>query len=441
MKDQQSTYSCRRLRASRSGGVYVFVLMTATLVSVIAIGVVQVAQSHTQAIYTANDSAQAAGLAQSAIDVALLALANDVNWRNDYPAAMNAGPIQAGAGSLSFAIIDDVGGSITANPLDPIRIYGVGVVRSARRIYSVQCTAITPMDCLKNPLVSGGPIQMTGAAVGSQAPFSLASNTSISLSGSQVLQPCNMICPQTGQISVSTTSGSWTPVAGSRQLPDPIHVFDYYKSQAVTIPLNSLPTVAGVATMQMCVLSPASNPFGSSTQPQGIYLINCNGQPLQIANVRVVGTLIILNPGAGSGISQSNLFSPVVTGYPSLMVSGDWSLGMSNTPLADSANTGNAQVPAVNYNSTGTPYQGIEDNSYTTTYPSRLEGIIYVSGNAVTSNFQVINGVLLVGGSVTQNSGSLWLNYDSTSWLHPPPGFLSNVMTPVGGSWRWESAQ
>ena len=48
------------------------------------------------------------------------------------------------------------------------------------------------------------------------------------------------------------------------------------------------------------VISPSLNPFGVSTNSEGIYWINCNGNKLIIERSRILGTLLIVNPGVGS---------------------------------------------------------------------------------------------------------------------------------------------
>ena len=186
--------------------------------------------------------------------------------------------------------------------------------------------------------------------------------------------------------------------------------------------------------MQNKLLSPASNPFGGGTNSKGIYVIDCKGQNLVIMTTRVVGTLVILNPGAASKIQTQNYFAPAVTGYPCLMVQGDMTFSETTQNLADSS------ASFVNYNPVGTPYMGATDSTYTTQYPDRFDGLVYVSGNLTTQGTFTTSGTVIVGGSWSSN-GTANLTYDAATYKNPPPGFTSGQLVPVSGSWKWEAAQ
>ena len=72
------------------------------------------------------------------------------------------------------------------------------------------------------------------------------------------------------------------------------------------------------------VLSPSVNPFSGGTNAEGIYWINCNGNRLTIERSRIHGTLLVVNPGAGSSIAHGPIsWAPAVAGYPALLVDAD----------------------------------------------------------------------------------------------------------------------
>ncbi len=61
------------------------------------------------------------------------------------------------------------------------------------------------------------------------------------------------------------------------------------------------------------VLAPGVNPFGPTTNAQGLYWIDCGGTKLTINNARIKGTLLIINPGAGSSVGPGPVrWSPAV---------------------------------------------------------------------------------------------------------------------------------
>jgi hypothetical protein len=90
------------------------------------------------------------------------------------------------------------------------------------------------------------------------------------------------------------------------------------------------------------VLGPSLNPFGVQTNSQGIYWINCNGNKLVIERSRILGTLLVVNPGADSCIANGPIcMSPAVAGYPALMVdadttvAADFAINATNRVLSD----------------------------------------------------------------------------------------------------------
>ena len=90
----------------------------------------------------------------------------------------------------------------------------------------------------------------------------------------------------------------------------------------------------------------------------------------------------------------------------------------------------------VNFNSPGTEFEGVADADQLDVYPSKIGGLVYVSGNLTTLNSVTIDGVVVVGGTVS-SSGNLNLTYQTTYIYNPPPGFREPPRMVVSeGSWR-----
>jgi hypothetical protein len=416
----------------RRGGVYVFVLATAMLTTIIGLMVLTTAQINGRANAGTNDSMEAAVLAQSAVEYGLNTVANDSNWRNDYANNAIVTPyISLGRGSITFKLTDDVNAKAAdlTNTADAVRVYGIATINNTARVYSVRGTQGSPLACLKNNITAGAMNLGTANIIGTPT---LYSNTSIT-GGLAVL---------TGAILDATLSinlGSLLNLTVNtgvvaEALPDTVHAFDYYNQNGTTISIGSIPSVSGNPTIQNQVLGPTTNKLGGGTNPKGIYIIDCKNENLVIQNFRMYGTLVILNPGPSSIIQSSVYFSPVTAGYPCLMVSGNWNIATTATNLADSSSS------LTNYNPAGEPYMGTADTTYTTSYPCRFDGIVYVSGNLTTSNTFSNQGTVIVNGSWTP-AGTANLTYDPTSYNNPPPGFTSGKLIPVSGTWRWEPAQ
>jgi hypothetical protein len=184
------------------------------------------------------------------------------------------------------------------------------------------------------------------------------------------------------------------------------------------------------------VLGPGVNPFGS-TNSEGVYWINCNGNRLIIEHSRIVGTLLIVNPGANSCVNDGPIaWSPAVAGYPALLVdsdngaSADFAINATNHVLSE-------KDDGVNYNPSGAAHDELGTNSNTIDiYRSQIRGLIAIRHDLTYQNRALLRGPVIVGNNVTSSSGELEVNYLSDSLLSPPSGFWSYSYPRRTGSTR-----
>lgn len=185
------------------------------------------------------------------------------------------------------------------------------------------------------------------------------------------------------------------------------------------------------------VLSPSINPFGGTANSQGIYWINCAGNKVTIERSRILGTLLIVNPGPGSCIGNGPVhMSPAVAGYPALLVDAD------NTSDADFAIYAtnlalNERENATNFNPAGAPHEDFgQDNDQNDIYQSAIIGLVAIEDDLTFQNTPLIRGQLLVGDDISNSSGTLEIQYQPASLLNPPPGFWGNytyLRRPISG--------
>ncbi len=172
------------------------------------------------------------------------------------------------------------------------------------------------------------------------------------------------------------------------------------------------------------VLSPSLNPFGVTTNPQGIYWINCAGNKLVIERSRILGTLLVVNPGAGSCVANGPIhMSPAVAGYPALLVDADtasdadFAINATNRGLSETAN-------GVNYNPAGAPHDELgQDADTNDIYPSAIRGLVATEDDLTYANRALVRGQVIVGGDIANSSGELEVEFQPDSLLNPPPGF------------------
>ena len=138
----------------RRGGMYVAVLMIATVVLVLGFSGLYATRIQLRAAGQANDVVAARFYAQSAIELALLAINNDSSWRSTHThdTWVNEQPI--GDGAYSWKLVDESKGNLTIDSTSPVRLYGRGLAGDAIRIYSV---LLDPGDSssINNLLTSG----------------------------------------------------------------------------------------------------------------------------------------------------------------------------------------------------------------------------------------------------------------------------------------------
>jgi hypothetical protein len=169
------------------------------------------------------------------------------------------------------------------------------------------------------------------------------------------------------------------------------------------------------------VLSPSSNPFGA-TNPNGVYVVDCVGSRLVIERCRILGTLVVLNPGPGSMISGPMSWEPAVLGYPSLIVGSDNSSYPADIKIATSRRGLSEARNATNYNPAGTPHDAVgTDSDQNDTLPSEIRGWMYAGRTLTFDNAPTIHGVVMASEDI-QFSGAPQIFWDAAPVFHAPPG-------------------
>jgi hypothetical protein len=174
------------------------------------------------------------------------------------------------------------------------------------------------------------------------------------------------------------------------------------------------------------VLSPSVNPFGASTNPEGIYWINCGGNKIVIERSRILGTLLLINPGDGSCVANGPIhWAPAVPGYPALLVDAsnaadaDFTLAATNRSLSEKEN-------GVNFNPAGAGHEDFgQDGDMNDIYRSSIRGLIAVRDDLSFQNRTLVRGQVIAGDDINSSSGELDIEYLPDSLLNPPPGFTA----------------
>jgi len=420
----------------RRGNIYFLVLAVCLLVGMIGLGAVLAARAQIRSVGQTADFDEARLYARSGIELGTW-LANQSNFRNTYSNGSWIARQKLGSGVLSISG-NNVNPALPLNnsDTDPVVVTAIGYKGIAVHETQVQLVAKPQaLTCLPTCADFGGGVTL-GALLST---VTLTCNQPFSTNGNLSAVQANMTGPleYAGSLSIGLLcSGSFTTThIAPRGLPDPNHVFDYYKSHGTPIAISSLYSASlGGYAIQNCLLSPGNNPFGP-TDPQGIYIVDCGslGNTITIQNCRIVGTLVILNAGAGSSVAGSVNWAPAVSNYPCLLVQSaigsSFALQYTNAAISESS-------IGVNLNPPSTPYNGISNTTTTDAYPSVIAGLVYCSGALSVANYVTIKGVLVVNGGLTWTSGTMSLTWDNLYSHNPPPGFYQTPvpMVVVSGS-------
>lgn len=223
------------------------------------------------------------------------------------------------------------------------------------------------------------------------------------------------------KLTATITAPAWTgdleyayiKIAGA----DTINTGDFYLDDV---------TIREVATGRFIykqVIGPGINPYGTANA-EGLYWINCGSNKIVIERSRIRGTLLLINPGAGSLVVGPVNWSPAKPGYPALLVDADTAANADLT-IATTNRALSESEDLVNYNPTGAshPTFGTDTNEFNDTYPSEIQGLVVVEDDVTFQNNSLVRGSVIAGGDVTSTSGALEVVYQPDSLYTPPPGF------------------
>lgn len=172
-------------------------------------------------------------------------------------------------------------------------------------------------------------------------------------------------------------------------------------------------------------LTPTWNPFSlANTNPEGVYWIDCEGNRLIIERSRIHGTLLVVNPGAGSEIAAGPIhWSPAMPGYPALLVDADDATDADFTIRANGRGLSEYEN-GMNYNSVGSPHDEFgQDAAADDIYASEIRGLVAIEDDLHFEQSPLIRGQIIVGGDISDSSGSLEVEFQPDSLINPPPGF------------------
>ncbi len=138
-----------RINSNRRGSVYLAVLGTAMIVSVLALSALALQRVQNRMLTCSADIRQAQLNAEAAIELGMLAIKNDPNWRSSYPHGTWFTGRPLGIGNCTLKV-EDPDGSLADDPTDSIVLTGIGSAGSSeQRVVRTVDSFPEPLGCLR----------------------------------------------------------------------------------------------------------------------------------------------------------------------------------------------------------------------------------------------------------------------------------------------------
>lgn len=402
---------------SRRGAAYLVALLAGSIVTVTGLAALSMTTSRTRTASMADHATKARSLAGTGLEHALCAVAihidNGGTRHNIFGSAEPSINFDGGTFGWSLRNMDS---TAVDNSDQPILLRTKAQHGPARyAMQAVLAPSGVPYDVLDTGMYVAGDLRFGSASIGISDKV-IGSMTEVSATVATVNAPVESAGAINGALYTGTTSAQ----ANARQMPDPT-LIDYYVALGERINIGGLPATLGTPALKQALLSPTSNPFGS-TNEFGIYIVDCAGGNLQVEDIRIVGTLVLLNSTGSTIIGRNTLIEPAYSWMPSLLVQGNTSFMGTNTGPSEIA-------MGINLNPAHTPSGFDWDATDDDTYLGGIEGVSYVSGNV---NFalprQNIRGTMIIGGDARVYTGvTVNISYDPSVATLPPYGFFEDT--------------
>jgi hypothetical protein len=393
------------------------VLASSLLVTILGLGSLAAVRIQMRSTRLVRDSAEARAYAVSAIELGLLQIKQNPNWRTAWPNGTWLDNKELGAGRFTLQGTDPQDGSLSDSAYEPVVLTGIGTKGTARQKAQVTLVAIVKPLAALNTCLCASDLLMVGS--GNRI---IAIGAPVATNGGLIsLGTIDGDAEAQSILLAGTVTGTRTVPGTSRPMPD-AGVFTDYISKATSVPY--------AATIQNVVLAPGCNPLGP-TDPNGLYVINTNGGDLTLKNCRIYGTLIIRAAGHTVTVDDAVFMQNYRSDAPVLMVEGNLIIKPNSVTgvLSESAcNT--------NFNPIGAPYNGVSNSNKTDQYPDEIRGLVHVKGTLTLQQTARIVGVVICEGTVSCTDTNT-LVYDPSLYANPPAGYTYvDGMKVSPGTWK-----
>jgi hypothetical protein len=224
-------------RKARRGSVYLAVLGTSLIVALLALSTLALQRVQNRMLTTTSDIRQAQLNAEAAVELGLLAMKQDTNWRTTYPSGHWFTDRSLTAGTCSLDGIDPVDNDLTDNMTDPVVLTGIGKSGASEQRVQVTIDPVSqPLTCLRSAVAVGHAVTLTNSVLRSSGPVAASS---VSASSATIYGNVQGV-----SVTGSTYAGTSTQINTSQlpKMPTWTTVFDYYKTNGTPLDYSKLST-------------------------------------------------------------------------------------------------------------------------------------------------------------------------------------------------------
>src|SRR5215211_7426956 len=153
----------RQYRLARTGGVYIAVLVSAMIVALLGMCALIGQRIENRLVVASTDIRQAQLNANTAVELAILAMKQDANWRTTYSNGNWFTNRTTGIGTCTANVVDPLDGNLVGSADDPVVVTGIGYSGGAQQRAQV---TVDPKknsySSLRSAIAAGGTITLSG---------------------------------------------------------------------------------------------------------------------------------------------------------------------------------------------------------------------------------------------------------------------------------------
>jgi Tfp pilus assembly protein PilX len=226
-----------RPRNRRPGGVYIAVLGTSLIVALLGMSALIGQRLQNRQLAAASDVRQAQLNAHTAVELAVLTMKQDANWRATAPNGTWFTNRSTGAGSCSVQVTDPTDANLANSPDDPIIVRGIGY--NGQAVQQLEVTIDprkAPLGCLRSAIAAGDMINLQNDTLRSDG---LITANQVSATSSAVYGTVEAV-----SVAGSTYNGTTNQIESAKMptMPDWASIFDYYRNNGTQLAIANLPT-------------------------------------------------------------------------------------------------------------------------------------------------------------------------------------------------------